>query len=322
MATVTRTGGAASGGDALSYTLAGVAIGADAPEQHLLVAIAGPGGGGSISNVTFDGVAAAQIGTTVVEEGGTGVLGLFLLPRSSLPNPAVVSISVSFTFGAVAARAFAEAFVAVDINATPLDFASDTDPAAPGTPTLNVPCDCAAGGVGVGMALGGGPGGVATITWSGTEVAQQVQTTVENSTIRGALISNGTAENNRAIQVNWTSVFRPMALFATFAPADAPVTSSKRRAEPLIWSPAGPTVLTDAAPKQFVPTASGNLGGVARVVGGAADATFTLGSSTVINTQVIPILAGQDLFIAYGPGDTHIFASAADVRITPGIART
>lgn len=91
----------------------------------------------------------------------------------------------------------------------------------------------------------------------------------------------------------------------------------------MIWSPAGPTVIANEQPERFVPLTSGNLGGVARVVGGTLDGTFTLGPSTMIaDAMLIPILIGQELFIAYGPGDTHIYVSTAtDVRITPGIAR-
>lgn len=92
----------------------------------------------------------------------------------------------------------------------------------------------------------------------------------------------------------------------------------------MLWSPSGPTVTVDANPKQFVPSASGNLGGVARLFNvGATAVTFTLGTSGLAsNTDAIPVGAGQDMIIAYGPTVTHVFASnATDLRITPGIGR-
>lgn len=89
----------------------------------------------------------------------------------------------------------------------------------------------------------------------------------------------------------------------------------------MMWSPTGPTVAAGAVATRFVPVATLNLGGVARVWGGAAGGTFSLGGSGVTNTQLIPLAAGQDIIVAYGPEVTHIIASAADIAATPGIGR-
>lgn len=89
----------------------------------------------------------------------------------------------------------------------------------------------------------------------------------------------------------------------------------------MLWAPSGPTVTAVATTAtQFVPTGQNNAGGVARVVNtGSATQTFTLGDSTVTATAAVPLTPGQDIVMAYGPGQTHIFASTTDIRITPGV---
>jgi len=94
----------------------------------------------------------------------------------------------------------------------------------------------------------------------------------------------------------------------------------------MAWSPTGPTVTTVAdTPLRFVPAATGNLGGVVRVFnGGAGLVTFTLGNSALAaNTDAIPVGTGfrSDLYVAYGPGITHIISSVGPLSATPGIAR-
>jgi hypothetical protein len=100
----------------------------------------------------------------------------------------------------------------------------------------------------------------------------------------------------------------------------------------MIWSPTGPSVTatTGATAFRAAGNIAANLGGVARVcnVGvvtegtSAATATFTIGGSGVTNTMLIPVPAGQSMYIAFGPGDTHIVASANSLLvITPGIGR-
>jgi hypothetical protein len=96
----------------------------------------------------------------------------------------------------------------------------------------------------------------------------------------------------------------------------------------MLWTPTGPTLesATSPANTRFVPVASGNLGGVARIVNlDVAPQSFTLGSASVANTPgtttAIRLGIGQDIIVAYGPDVTHISASGVGVSITPGIGR-
>jgi hypothetical protein len=93
----------------------------------------------------------------------------------------------------------------------------------------------------------------------------------------------------------------------------------------MIWSPTGPSVAAGLSPanEQFVPAQSANLGGVARIVNlDAAPQSFSIGGSTVDNvTPQVRLAIGQEIYITYGPGVTHISASNANVHINPGIAR-
>lgn len=91
----------------------------------------------------------------------------------------------------------------------------------------------------------------------------------------------------------------------------------------MLWSPTGPTVEVLATATPFRAGSLANLGGVARLHNrGAAVVTFSIGSSTVTDTQLIPLSVGQDIIVAFGPTDTHAIASAAaSIFITPGIGR-
>lgn len=91
----------------------------------------------------------------------------------------------------------------------------------------------------------------------------------------------------------------------------------------MLWSPSGPSVEAGTSATRFVPTASANLGGVARIVNvSAGPETFTLGDDSVTDTDAIQLAIGQQLFVAYGSDVTHIVASAATgIHVTPGIAR-
>lgn len=90
-----------------------------------------------------------------------------------------------------------------------------------------------------------------------------------------------------------------------------------------VWSPTSGTSTAGVSPARAtfrIPDRI--LGGVARVVNAAATIeTFTLGDSNVTNTMQIPVPPRSSMFIAFGPDDTHISASAVAIRITPGIAR-
>jgi hypothetical protein len=94
----------------------------------------------------------------------------------------------------------------------------------------------------------------------------------------------------------------------------------------MLWSPTGPAVVAGVSPANAAFRAAGNIaanyGGVAWVFNsGTGVATFTLGGSGVTNTLLIPIGGGQGMTVAFGPGDTHISASSADISTTPGIGR-
>lgn len=88
----------------------------------------------------------------------------------------------------------------------------------------------------------------------------------------------------------------------------------------MLWTPSGPTVAATAGATLFVPAGTSNMGGVARVFNNdVATQTFTLGPSNVTNTKLIPLRAGESMYICYANTENYIFASATTMLITPGI---
>lgn len=94
----------------------------------------------------------------------------------------------------------------------------------------------------------------------------------------------------------------------------------------MLWSPTGPRVAAGVSPANAAFRSAGNiaanLGGVAWVFNNTATTQdFTIGGSAVTNTVRIPLGPNSGMFVAFGPGDTHISADAATILIVPGIGR-
>lgn len=95
----------------------------------------------------------------------------------------------------------------------------------------------------------------------------------------------------------------------------------------MLWTPIGVTVSVTAASgagTNFISSSiAGNYGSLVSRIFNADTATqsFTLGASSVTNTKLIPLSAGQDIVVAHAGTEIYIAASSTNIRITPGVGR-
>jgi hypothetical protein len=226
VASVTNTDTDTSGSDTASYTFT-CTIGAGDGSRTLFFFFSARTNATTtlaISSATVDTIGATIVGQVVQADGANSdVIGLIKIQASSLGSPTATSVSVVVNLSASALRASCVTYVTADpILQTTFGpvVTANNNPGGGSTATLNLPINVQRNGFVIGGVMIGDTASAGTWTW--TNLTLDSEGGVENISFSCGSLSNGAAQNQRAVQANLTggnTVFSAVGIAACYATA-------------------------------------------------------------------------------------------------------